>query len=118
MRFFTVLVPITLLLQITNDLRPTTSPLESVLRTIHNAIAAEYYDPNVARAWNRNEKRHKESILRAKSKQEAVNKIRQALSELHNSHIFFYTRDEWNLRENVLPFLYEKREGRVFVRTP
>lgn len=40
------------------------------------------------------------------------------MAALHNSHVLFYTREEWNLRQTVLPFTFEKRGGRVFVRPP
>jgi C-terminal processing protease CtpA/Prc len=118
MRSLAALLALALFLQASDDSRPSPSQLKAVLEAINKAVETEYCDPQVAPSWLQSERQHENRILRAKSKQEAVDEIRRALAELHNSHVFFYTRDEWKLRQNVLPLTFEKREGRVFVRTP
>lgn len=117
MRVFALLLGITLILQATDNSTPSPSQLKAVLKSIATAIDTEYYDPKAAASWLLNEKRYERRLLGAKTKREAVDEIRAALADLHSSHIFFYTRDEWQLRRNVLPLTFEKRDGRVFVRT-
>jgi C-terminal processing protease CtpA/Prc len=92
--------------------------MEAVLDAIDKGVETEYYDPTVASSWRQIEREYETRILNAKSKQDAVDEIRRLLAELHNSHVLFYTREEWNLRQNVLPFTFEKLGERVFVRKP
>lgn len=42
--------------------------------------------------------------------------LRTMLRRLNNSHIFLYSREEWTMRQNVLPMLCETVGERVFVR--
>jgi hypothetical protein len=106
-----------LVFQATDNSTPSPIQLKAVLDSIATAIGTEYYDPKAAASWLLNEKLYESRILGAKTKLEAADEIRSALADLHNSHVFFYTHDEWALRRNVLPFTFEKRDGRVFVRT-
>lgn len=108
---------LTLLCPSENPKRPS-DQLRAVLDAINEAVLTEYYDPAVSAWWRERERTHESRILNAQTEQDAVDQIRQMLSELHNSHIFFYTREERNLAENVLPFTFEKRGERVFVRRP
>lgn len=42
--------------------------------------------------------------------------LRDMLSRLRNSHIFLYSKQEWDWRKNMLPFLFDRVGQRVFVR--
>lgn len=117
MRVLAFFLGFALILQTTDNSTPSPRQLRAVLESIATAITTQYYDPKVAASWRQNQKLYESRILGAKTKQEAVNQIRAALADLHSSHVFFYTGDEWALRRNVLPLTFEKRDGRVFVRT-
>jgi Peptidase family S41 len=117
MREYALVLGLALVFQATDNSTPSPIQLKAVLDSIATAIGTEYYDPKAAASWLLNEKLYESRILGAKTKLEAADEIRSALADLHNSHVFFYTHDEWALRRNVLPFTFEKRDGRVFVRT-
>lgn len=89
-----------------------------VLKTISNAIASEYYDPSAGDTWTKIEAAYRDKIKIATTKPEQLHLVRKMLSELHNSHIFFYTREEWAMRQKVLPFFFENIGQRTFVRKP
>jgi hypothetical protein len=91
---FAFLLGFALVLQATDNSTPSPSQLKAVLESIATAINTEYYDPKVAASWVLNEKAYERRILGAKTKQEVVDEIRAALADLHNSHVFFYTKDE------------------------
>lgn len=96
------------------------SPVEmkAVLTAVSQAIADDYYDKAAAAQWDEIQKRYERQVEAANSRQEALALIRRMLSELHNSHILFYSPEEWRTRQDVLPFSFEKVDGRVFVVKP
>jgi C-terminal processing protease CtpA/Prc len=103
----------------TQNVRGAQESAGPVLTAISSGIARDYYDQQAVRTmWPKIEHKYATRIKAAKGKPQALRLIRQMLSELHNSHILFYSKQEWAMRQNVLPFSFEKSHGRVFVRAP
>jgi len=92
--------------------------LRTVLNAVGDALDADYYDKDARARWKDIEVDYKSQIHAVDTKQQALTLIRRMLSQLRNSHILFYSVEEWNVRQNVLPFHFRKIESHVFVTDP
>jgi C-terminal processing protease CtpA/Prc len=88
-----------------------------VFEAVWIAVRDQFYDPNTRGVdWLEIKKEFAPRVSLCTSRQQLLNMLRDMLRRLHNSHIFFYSREEWDLRQNILPFSFERLGERVFIR--
>jgi C-terminal processing protease CtpA/Prc len=90
---------------------------DEVFEAVWIAVRDQFYDPNTRGVdWLEIKKEFAPRVSRCTSRQQLLNVLRDMLRRLHNSHIFLYSREEWDLRQNILPFSFERLGKRVFIR--
>lgn len=88
-----------------------------VFEAVWIAVRDQFYDPSTRGVnWLDIKKEFAPRVSLCTSRQQLLNLLRDMLRRLHNSHIFFYSREEWDLRQNILPFSFERLGERVFIR--
>ncbi len=87
-----------------------------VFDAVWKAVSERFYDARFRGAgWAALEGPQRERFRRARSDAELEQLIRGLLGTLRNSHLGFTSRQDRRLRRGVLPFLFERAGGRVFV---
>jgi hypothetical protein len=88
-----------------------------VFDAVWNAVRDQFYDPNTRGVdWIEIKRKFAPRVSACSSRQQFLTLLRDMLGRLHNSHIFLYSREEWDLRENILPFNFDRLGDRVFIR--
>jgi len=88
-----------------------------VFEAVWIAVRDQFYDPNTRGVdWVEIKKEFGPRVSLCTSRKQLLNLLRGMLRRLHNSHIFLYSREEWDLRQNILPFSFERVGERVFIR--
>ncbi len=90
---------------------------ERIFEAVWQGVRDEFYDPNTRGVdWLRLKDEFRPRVMECASNEQLLILLREMLSRLRNSHIFLYSREEWALRENILPFCFDLLDGRVFIR--
>lgn len=88
-----------------------------VFEAVWIAVRDEFYDPNTRGVdWLQIKREFAPLVRLCASDQDLLNVLRDMLSRLHNSHVFLYSREEWDWRQNILPFRFERLGERVFIQ--
>lgn len=83
------------------------------------AVRDRFYDPKTRKVdWESIRAEFRPQARTCTSDAQLLALMREMLRRLHNSHIFLYSREEWILRQNILPICFDSVAGRVFVRYP
>lgn len=90
---------------------------KQVFEAVWTAVRDQFYDPNTRGVdWIEIKRKFAPRVSACSSRQQLLTLLREMLRRLHNSHIFLYSREEWDLRENILPFNFDRLGDRVFIR--
>ena len=90
---------------------------DRVFEAVWEGVRDEFYDPNTRGVdWLGVKKEFRPRAQACTSREQLLSVLREMLNRLHNSHIFLYSREEWDLLQNVLPFCFDRSSGRIFVR--
>jgi C-terminal processing protease CtpA/Prc len=88
-----------------------------VFEAVWTAVRDQFYDPNTRGLdWVEIKRKFAPRVSACTSRQQLLTLLRDMLGRLHNSHIFLYSREEWDLSENILPFNFDRLGDRVFIR--
>ncbi len=88
-----------------------------VFDAVWTGVRDEFYDPKTRGVdWSKVYVEVRPRVQACTSRQQLLLVLRQMLSRLHNSHISLYSREEWDLHQNILPFCFDVLGSRVFVR--
>ncbi len=88
-----------------------------ILEAVWQSARDRFYDPQMRGVdWAAVRQEFLPRARASVSDEQLVSLMRDMLSRLRNSHIFLYSREEWNWRRNILPFCFDRVAGRVFVR--
>ncbi|MBV9183039.1 MAG: hypothetical protein JO356_17175, partial [Acidobacteria bacterium] len=90
-----------------------------VFGAVWSAVRDQFYDPNTWGVdWLKIKKEFAQRVSLCNSREELLALLQDMLRRLHNSHVFLYSREEWDLRQNVLPFSFDRLGHRIFIREP
>ena len=88
----------------------------AVFNAVREALHEHYYDENLnGLDWGGVEGRYLDQFERARTPEQLRDLIREVLNLVDASHILVSAPDERALTSNILPFVFEHIEGRVFV---
>lgn len=88
-----------------------------VFEAVWTAVRDQFYDPNIRGVnWTEIKKEFAPRVTLCTSRDQLLRLLQDMLRRVHNSHVFLYSREEWNLRQNILPFSFDRVERRVFIR--
>ena len=88
-----------------------------IFEAVWSAVRDQFYDPNTRGLdWVEIKSKFAPRVSACTSRQQLLTLLRDMLGRLHNSHIFLYSREEWDSRENILPFNFDRVGDRVFIR--
>ncbi len=95
----------------------TSEPHVQILESIWQSVRDQFYDPHTRGVdWVAVKGEFVPRARACDSDAQLLSLLREMLSRLRNSHILFYSKEEWAWRRNILPFHFDRASGRVFVR--
>ncbi len=90
---------------------------ERLLEAVWRGARDRFYDPGMRGVnWDAVRTEFLPKARACSTNEQLAGVLRDMLSRLRNSHIFLYSRQEWDWRKNMLPFLFDRVGQRVFVR--
>jgi C-terminal processing protease CtpA/Prc len=88
-----------------------------VLEAVWEGVRDHFYDPRTRGVdWAAVRDEFLPKARACESDDQLLALLREMLSRLHNSHVFLYSREEWDWRGNILPFHMEIEANRTSVR--
>jgi C-terminal processing protease CtpA/Prc len=88
-----------------------------ILEAVWQSTRDQFYDPQMHGVdWDAVKREFLPKTRGPLSEDQLISLLREMLSRLHNSHIFLYSREEWEWRRNILPFCLDRLGKRAFVR--
>jgi carboxyl-terminal processing protease len=94
-----------------------TGLFNEVFEAVWQAVRDKFYDPRTRGIdWLQVREEFAPRVSLCTSRTQLLSLLREMLGRLHNSHIFLYSREEWDLRQNILPLNFERSSGELFIR--
>jgi carboxyl-terminal processing protease len=88
-----------------------------IMEAVWQGARIQFYDPRMRGVdWNAVRKEFLRKVQTCSSDNQLLSLLREMLRRLRNSHIFLYTREEWDWQMNIVPICFAKTGNRVFVR--
>lgn len=89
----------------------------AIFEEVWRNVRDNFYDPGTRGVdWQLLKGQYLGRAQACGSADELLSVLREMLSRLRNSHIFLYSRQEWALRGNILPFYLDEFRGHANVR--